>query len=115
MDLDHLLVKAHAGELVILGLGADEKVAQGSAVIALDLNHLAMDGVVDDSAAAVELLLDDASDFLQVVLRGNTSNGSQTLASISLCDVVFFVSRRETLSEMACTHRVWWGSVLLHT
>lgn len=78
VDLDGLGVKLQAVLLV------GEELLDILALIALELDHLAHLGIVDDGAIASEFLLDDLEDLLLIEFLGKTLDRSQGLTSIAL-------------------------------
>lgn len=63
----------------------DQELLNILALVTLKLDHLAHLGVCDDGAIAGKLLLDDLENLLLVKLLGQTLNGGQSLATITLC------------------------------
>ena len=89
MDLDGLRIQLQALLLI------DQEFLHILALVALELDHLAHLGVVDDGAIAGELLLDHLEDLLLVELLWEPLHRRQCLATIALCTShVSFVSER---------------------
>lgn len=93
VDADHLLVETKAGVLLVVGDFTTEEVVHVVALIALELNHLAVLLIFDDGAIAVVPLLGLLADLLEVPLLGNVRNSGQGLASIALCTVIASAGR----------------------
>lgn len=82
MDLDGLRIQLQPLLLI------DQELLHILALVALELDHLAHLGVVDDGAIAGELLLDDLEDLLLVELLWQALDRGQCLATIALCEGV---------------------------
>lgn len=88
VDLDSLGIKLKT--LLLVG----EEFLDVLALIALELDHLAHLGVVDDGSIAGELLLDHLENLLLVKLLRQTLDSGQGLASITLLDAYMNVILR---------------------
>jgi len=80
MDLDGLGVDLKTFVLI------NEKILHSIALVALQLDHVAGFFIIDDSAVAGKLFLDDLEDFLEVELGWDTLDRSQCLTTITLLD-----------------------------
>jgi len=88
MDLDGLSIKLQPFLFV------DEELLDILALIALELNYLTHLAIIDDSAIAGKLLLDDLKNFFLVKFLGESLDRGQRLSSISLLDTYVYVVLR---------------------
>ncbi len=85
VDLDGLRIQLQP--LLLIG----QEFLHILALVALELDHLAHLGVVDDGAIASELLLDHFEDLLLVEFLWQALDRGQCLATIAFCEGVLAV------------------------